>query len=206
MRGQEPVIRACIFSSIRRVGGFPMRSTLAVLCLLVLAACAKDVPVNIDLTDEQVAALSKNRSGTLAIHVDEAFELFNPAPALNCQGLPILVWNSEVTDRINRVLESGEYPLGFGRMVQQYPEVARVMTCADGSDSVWASVDILTAERVAPGDYTLYVLASIVTGAGACSIWQIPVTVLPSEKTNLVYSKDLQAASVHYTFAYRLCK
>ncbi len=178
---------------------------LVLLCSLLLVACARNVPVNADLSDEQVEALSGERTASLEITVDNPDNPFFASPNQDCAGTPILIRNSVVTERIHAILTNREYPSALGRIVNTYPEIARVMECYDAPDGLFTDVDILSVDRLAPGDYTLYHLMTIVTTATACQITEIPVSIKEGEN-KFVFSEHLEDRTEIYGFSVRACR
>ncbi len=135
-----------------------MRKLWIVLLMFGATACASDaVPVNIDLPDEQVAALSADRSASLEIQLDDSLvSLWRASPSkYDCHLTPILMRNTDATGRFIPILEKGDAPIGFARLIQEYPEIARFMRCTDGPDTLMDDLDILELESLSPGQYTL---------------------------------------------------
>ncbi|MEO1192515.1 MAG: hypothetical protein AAFY02_12210 [Pseudomonadota bacterium] len=183
-----------------------MRALASLLCLVGVAACAPNVPIGTTLTDADVTSLAEDRSGSLEI-IMEGGDLTLFATMEDCNGLSLLVLDGDITANINQVLDDRGYPAGLGRLREEYPEIVRVMQCETQPAGTFDDTDILTAERVVPGNHTVYQLLSLPSaGAGHCLIWRIPVVVQPDVKTTLSFSDDLLDGAASYSFSQRRCR
>lgn len=185
-----------------------MRNFLILLLFLGTAACTSNaVPVNIDLPDEQVTALSSDRSASLEVQLDDDLvSVWRWSPSYyDCQFTAILMRNTEVTSRFTAILEQGDAPIGYARIVQEYPEIAREMQCTDGPDSLTDDLDLLEIEGISPGQYTLFVLVSIDALRDSCIVTTYPITVKANEPNIYLYSRDLTQVERGYNINRKRC-